>query len=317
MRLKSFWHNNSRELSVVVAIAIMFIVFGSLNSQYFRLTTIRDIINQATIYGLMGVGITGVIIIGGIDLSVGSVLALVGSVVAQAVVGGVSTPIAVLIGLVMAFVCGTINGLLVTRLHLQPFIATMGTMSIYRGLAYIITNGYPVLGLSSEFRRAIDRELTSLFRTSTLIFLAFGLLMYVVLRKTQFGNYVYAVGGNEEATRLSGIRVSWVKTMMFAVGMLGTGLAALVQIAKLGTGDPTTGQGYELEAIAASAIGGTSMAGGRGNVIGTILGAILFAGLKVGLIVLGVETFYQYVATGAVIIVAAYIEILQSRIAQK
>ncbi|MDO4547791.1 MAG: ribose ABC transporter permease, partial [Clostridia bacterium] len=125
--------------------------------------------------------------------------------------------------------------------------------------------------------------------------------------------HTYAIGGNEEASRLSGVRVGRTKILMYGLGMLGTALAGLVMVGRLGTGDPSTGQGYEMEAIAAAAIGGTSMAGGRGNIFGTVIGAILFSALKVGLIVMGVDTFYQFIVTGVVVIFAAYIEIVQGR----
>ncbi len=315
--MSNFWKKNSRELSVVFAIILMFIIFGVLEPIYVSGNNIRDIVEQATIYGLMGIGITGVIITGGIDLSVGSVLALDGAIVAQAAVAGVHPILCILIGLIMGFAIGLLNGILVTKLKLQPFIATMGTMSVYRGLAYVVTKGYPVLGVPDTYRKMVDGELIPSVRVSILIFFLFAVIMFIVLRKTRHGMYVYAIGGNEEATRLSGVKVDKNKALVYGLGMLGTALAAMIQIAKLGTGDPTTGQGYELNAIAAAAIGGTSMAGGRGNVFGTVLGAILFAGLKVGLIVMGVDTFYQYIATGAVIIFAAYIEVIQTQLSSK
>ncbi len=312
-----FLKNNSRELSVVVAIVLCFLFFGLCDKMYLSAYNLRDIIEQATIYGLMGIGMTGVIITGSIDLSVGSVLALVGAVVAQFAVKGFPPILCVVFGVVFGFILGGVNGLLVTKMKLQPFIATMGTMSVYRGLAYVVTNGYPVLGVPQTYRKLVDGEFIPFIRVSVIIFFVFAVLMYIVLRKTRLGTYIYATGGNEEATRLSGVNVDYTKTMIYALGMVGTALAAMIQVGKLGTGDPTTGNGYELNAIAAAAIGGTSMAGGRGNVFGTVLGAILFAALKVGLIVLGVDTFYQYIATGLVIIVAAYIEVVQSRISSK
>jgi ribose transport system permease protein len=315
--MKKFWERNSREISVVIAIAIMFLVFGVIEPIYASANNIRDIIEQSTIYGLMGMGITGVIITGGIDLSVGSVLALVGAVVAQLTVSGIPLVLSVLAGLAFGFLLGLLNGLLVTKLRLQPFIATMGTMSVYRGLAYIVTKGYPVLGVPNEYRKLVDGEIVPYIRVSVIIFFLFAILMHVILKKTRLGTYTYAIGGNEEATRLSGVRVEKYKAIIYALGMLGTALAAMIQVGKLGTGDPTTGQGYELNAIAAAAIGGTSMAGGRGNILGTLLGAILFAGLKVGLIVLGVDTFYQYIATGLVIVVASYIEVVQTSLSAK
>jgi ribose transport system permease protein len=315
--MRKFIKNSSRELSVFVAIILCFLFFGLCDSMYLSPMNIRDIIEQATIYGLMGIGITGVIITGGIDLSVGSVLALVGAVTAQFVVKGLPPIVCVLLGLMLGFVLGAVNGVLVTKLKLQPFIATMGTMSVYRGLAYVVTNGYPVLGVSPVYRKMVDGELGPFIRISVIVFFLFAVIMFIVLRKTRLGTYVYATGGNEEATRLSGVNIDRTKILIFALGMTGTAIAAMIQVGKLGTGDPTTGNGYELNAIAAAAIGGTSMAGGRGNVFGTLLGAILFAALKVGLIVLGVDTFYQYIATGLVIIVAAYIEVVQTQISSK
>ena len=301
-------------MSVAIAIVVMFIFFGLVNPIYISPMNIRDIIEQATIYGLMGIGITGIIITGGIDLSVGSALALIGVLMAKLAVSGVHPVLCLIAGLTLGLFLGTINGLLVTRLKLQPFIATMGTMSIYRGFAYVFTRGYPVLGIPQAYRIFIDGEILPFVRISVLIFFLFAIFMYVILNRTRLGTHVYAIGGNIEATRLSGVRVALNQTTIFALGMCGTALAALVQIGKMGTGDPTTGNGWELNAIAAAAIGGTSMAGGRGNVFGTVLGAILFAGLRVGLIVMGIDTFYQFIATGMVIILAAAIEVMQTNI---
>lgn len=310
--MKKLFSTHSRELSALIAIILMFIIFSLIDPIYISGDNIRDIVEQATIYGLMGIGITGIIIAGGIDLSVGSALALIAVVVARRAVGGVSPIHCLILGVAMGFCLGLFNGLLVTRFKLQPFIATMGTMSIYRGAAYLYTEAVPVIGIPKDYRFFVDGELFPYIRSSIVIFVIFALALHILLKYTCFGNHVYAVGGNEEAARLSGVRVGYVRTMIFAVGMIGTALAAVVQLGKLGAGDPTTGQGYELNAIAAAAIGGTSMAGGRGTILGTVLGAILFSGLKVGLIVAGVDIFWQYVATGLVIIVSAYVEVLQT-----
>lgn len=312
--MKKLFKQHNREMSLVIAIAVMFLIFGLINSIYVSPDNIIDIINQATIYGLMAVGITGIIISGGIDLSVGSALALIAVVVGNLAVSGVHPIFCLIIGLMFGFILGLINGVLVAKLSLQPFIATLGTMSIYRGAAYLLTSGIPVLGVPESFRRFTDGQLFWFIRVSVIIFFLFAVFAHIVLKKIRLGNYIYAIGGNEEAARLSGVKVDLNKIMIYAIGMMGTALAAMIQLGKLGTGDPTTGQGYELNAIAAAAIGGTSMAGGRGSIIGTVLGAILFAGLKIGLIVAGVDTFWQYVATGLVIIIAAYIEVVQDKI---
>jgi ribose transport system permease protein len=312
-----YFKEHSREMSVAVAIIVMFIFFGIVDPIYISAANIRDIIEQATIYGLMGIGITGIIITGAIDLSVGSTLALVGVLTAKLAVSGAAPALCLLLGLVFGLFFGTVNGLLVTKLKLQPFIATMGTMSVYRGFAYVFTKGYPILNIPMPYRRFIDGELFPFVRVSVVIFFLFAVFMYLILNRTRLGTHIYAIGGNIEATRLSGVRVEMNQMIMYALGMCGTALAAMIQIGKMGTGDPTTGNGWELNAIAAAAIGGTSMAGGRGSIMGTVLGAILFAGLRVGLIVMGVDTFYQFIATGLVIILAAAIEVMQANISAK
>ncbi len=312
--MKKFIQQNSRELSVALAIVIMFIIFGSIQPIYLSSDNIKDIVDQSTIYGLMAIGMTGIIISGGIDLSVGSVLAFIAVVVAMLAVKGVDPAVCLGAGLIIGFGAGLLNGFLVSVLKLQPFIATLGTMSAFRGVAYLISGGYPVLGVPDAYRSVINAEFFSVFKVSTILLFVFAFFMYLIMSKLKTGTCIYAIGGNEEAARLSGIRVNYNKIMIYGIGMMGTAIAAMIQVGKLGTGDPTTGQGYELNAIAAVAIGGTSMAGGRGSIVGTVLGTILFAGLRNGLIVSGVETFWQYVATGVVIIVAAYIEVLQGKL---
>lgn len=193
----------------------------------------------------------------------------------------------------------------------------MGTMSIYRGISYVITGGFPVLSVPREYRNVFNFQITPTMTFSVVVFLVFAVIMTIVLKKTKLGAHTYAIGGNEDAARLSGVRVDRTKILIYGLAMLGTTLAGLVQVGRLGTGDPSTGSGYEMDAIAAAAIGGTSMAGGRGNIFGTVIGAILFSALKVGLIVMGVDTFYQFIVTGVVVIFAAYLEIVQGNMMQK
>jgi ribose transport system permease protein len=311
--MKRFLKAYSREFSLLGAIVVMTVFFGILNPIYLSVDNIKDILEQATIYGLMGVGMTAIIISGGIDLSVGSSLALISVIVAKAAVNGVNFFLCILLGIVSGMVLGLFNGFLVSKMKLQPFIATLGSMSIYRGIVYLITGAVPITRIPREFRNLVDGEIFPLMRISLIVFFLYAIVMHIVMKKTRLGSYTFAIGGGEEVARLSGIRVDVYKILIYGVGMLGTALAAMVLLGKLGTGDPTAGQGYEMHAIAAAVIGGTSMAGGRGSVPGTIAGAVLFSGLKVGLIVIGVNTFWQYIATGIVIIIAAYIEIAQSQ----
>ena len=315
--MKALYRKYRREWSALLALIVTIVLFSILESSYLSVANLTTIITQAVTYGLMGIGMTCVIITGGIDLSVGSALALVACIGAQLAKAGVPIPIWVVVCLAMGFVFGAINGFLVGVLKLQPFVATMGTMSIYRGVSYVITGGFPGLSVPRDYRNVFNFQITSTMTFSVVVFLVFAVIMTIVLKKTKLGAHTYAIGGNEDAARLSGVRVGRTKVIMYGLALLGTTLAGLVQVGRLGTGDPSTGQGYEMDAIAAAAIGGTSMAGGRGNIFGTVIGAILFSALKVGLIVMGVDTFYQYIVTGVVVIFAAYLEIVQGNMMQK
>ncbi len=314
--MKALYKKYRREWSALLALFVTVILFSILESSYLSVANISTIITQAVTYGLMGIGMTCVIITAGIDLSVGSTLALVACIAAKLAKAGLPIPVWIVTCLVLGFLLGAINGFLVGVLKLQPFVATMGTMSIYRGIAYVVTGGFPVLSVPRNYRNVLNFKLTSTMTFSVVIFFIFAVIVTIILKKTKLGAHAYAIGGNEDAARLSGVRVGLTKILMYGLGMLGTTLAGLVMVARLGTGDPSTGQGYEMEAIAAAAIGGTSMAGGRGNIFGTVIGAILFSALKVGLIVMGVDTFYQFIVTGVVVIIAAYLEIVQGKMMQ-
>lgn len=315
--MKAVYRKYRREWSALLALVVTIILFSVLESAYLSVSNLTTIITQAVTYGLMGIGMTCVIITGGIDLSVGSALALVACIGAQLAKAGLPIPVWVIVCLAMGFLLGAINGFLVGTLKLQPFVATMGTMSIYRGISYVITGGFPVLSVPRQYRNVFNFQIMPTMTFSVVVFLVFAVIMTIVLKKTKLGAHTYAIGGNEDAARLSGVRVDRTKILIYGLAMLGTTLAGLVQVGRLGTGDPSTGSGYEMDAIAAAAIGGTSMAGGRGNIFGTVIGAILFSALKVGLIVMGVDTFYQFIVTGVVVIFAAYLEIVQGNMMQK
>lgn len=303
-----------RETTTLLALVLVLAVFSVLNPAYLTGANFLDILDQATINGLLALGITFVIITGGIDLSVGSVMAVVIVVVGLLMTEFNVPPIvAVPGGIALGILIGLVNGVLVTRFKLQPFIATLATMSVFRGVAYIITGGWPVLDMPPSFRAMLDGDLLGTFPIAVIILLAFAAVGHVVLTRTKTGVYIFAIGGNEEATRLSGVNVARNKNIAYALCGIGAALAGMVMLARLGTGEPTAGQGYELNAIAAAAIGGTSLAGGKGSIIGTLLGALLLSALRVGLVVQGVDAFWQYIATGAIIAFAAYFEILRER----
>ena len=303
-----------RESGIVVALVMIIIVFSLIDPIYLSSSNIVDIVKQSTINGLLGIGITLAIITGGIDLSIGSTFAIVIVSVGKLLVSGVNPFLAFAVGIILGFSLGIVNGILVAKVKLQPFIATLGTMSIYRGVAYIITGGWPVLDIPENFRKALDGDIFGVIPSSVVLLFVVGIIIWIILKYTRFGNYIYALGSNEEATKLSGVNVDFNKMMAYAICGVGAALAGMVLLARLGTGEPTAGQGYELNAIAAAAVGGTSLMGGKGTMLGTILGTILLSALRVGLIVVGVDSFWQYIATGIIIVIAACFEIIQNKI---
>ena len=315
--MSNFVKSKKRELVVIVAICIMACIFTILNPIYMTGKNFLSIMQQATINGILAIGMTYAIISGGIDLSIGCTFAIVIVTVGKMTVSGLNPVLAIFLGILLGAAMGAINGLLITKMKLQPFIATLGTMSVYRGIAYVVTGGWPVLDIPDAFRTLLSKRISSLGGVNIYMFIFFAVAIVagIVLAKTKFGNYIYAVGGNEEAAKLSGVNVDRAKIKAYAVTGVCAAIAGMIQLASLGTGEPTAGSGYELDAIAAAAIGGTRMAGGKGTILGTVFGAILLAALKIGLIVLNVDTFWQYIVTGIIIIIAAYFEFIQEKFA--
>lgn len=304
----------SRELGIFLALFLIMALFGALNPLYLTPKNLLDIIDQTVINGLLALGMTLVIITGGIDLSVGSSMAVVLVVVGKFLGSGMNIYLASFTGIIIGAALGYINGFLITKMKLQPFIATMGTSSVYRGIAYLITGGWPVLNIPQEFRDLFDGDLIGPISSSVIIFITAMIIISIILRKTKLGTYLYSTGNNEEATRLSGVNVDKTKIWAYVICGICVSLTAMVTLGKLGTGEPAAGQGYETNAIAATAVGGTSLAGGIGSIPGAFLGSILLQALKVGLVVLGVDTFWQYIATGGIIIVAVYIDIVKNNV---
>ena len=315
--IKSSLKQYSREAAVLAALFLLIIIFSMIEPVYLTPSNMIDIIKQGTINGILAIGITFAIISGGIDLSIGCTFAIVFVTVGQLTVEKVPTLIALSAGAILGGIMGSLNGLLITKLKLQPFIATLGTMSVYRGLAYVFTGGWPVLGIPDTYRKTFTTKLFWDIPVSILVLFAIAILTHIVLSKTRFGNYLYAVGGNEEASKLSGVDVDKTKIISYAICGACAAFAGMIMLANLGTGEPASGQGYELDAIAAAAVGGTRMTGGKGSILGTVLGALLLAALKIGMIVIGVQTFYQFIVTGIIIIIAAYFEFIQDSIVAK
>lgn len=318
--LSKFSKKHSREITTAVALVLVILVFSVLNSRYMEYDNLIDIVQQGTVNAFLAMGITVAILTAGIDLSVGSTLAVALVSCAMLSAGGTNPILTILAGLLIGAVIGAVNGFVITKMKLQPFIATLGMMEVLRGVAYVLCDGKTVLNVSDAFRKMFQTEIVRGIRLSMLYLLIMAVIYGIILTKTRTGVYIYAIGSNEEATKLSGINVDKYKTIAYIMCGIGAAMAGLVTMARLGTGEPSAGVGDETMAIAAAAIGGTSLAGGKGSMAGTVLGAFTLSALKIGLIVIGMDTFYQYIAVGLIILVATYIENLQAlviRIVQK
>lgn len=304
--------NVSRKLGIIASLLVLMVVFTILTDKFFSASNFLNILQQAAINLCVAVGMTFVIITGGIDLSVGSIMALNGMIMAMMMASGAAPGIAVIVGLLLGILFGAGNGLLIAGLKLQPFLVTLGSMSVYRGITLIISNGLPVRGFSKVYVNFMT-SLNKIFPIPIIISLVLAILAMIVLKYFKFGQYLLAIGGNEEASRLSGINTVGMKVVTYAFSGFTSTLAAVIFLGRLGAADPQAGDGYEMNAIAAAAIGGASMAGGKGSIVGTIIGCLILQTLNNGLTLLNVQSFHQTFAIGVIVILATIIDHYSSK----
>ena len=292
-----------RQFGTLFGLIALSIILWILTPHFMTVSNLLNVAQQTAIVAIIAAGMTFVIITAGIDLSVGSVLAFSGVVMATLLLRGLPLGLALLAGVGTGLACGLINGLLISVGRLPPFIATLGMMSVARGAALVFTEGRPVSGFSDTFRQIAVGEVLRI-PAPVVIMLAVYLVAHFVLTRTKLGRYTYAIGGNEEAAILSGVNVRLYRTLVY--GLCGglSGLAAIILTARLNSAQPIAGIMYELDAIAAVVIGGTSLIGGEGTVFGTLIGALIMGVLRNGLTLLGVSSFVQQIVIGSVIIVA-------------
>ena len=300
-------HKWPPQLGLAIALAALTIGLALARPNFLTIGNLINLVRQISINGILAVGVTYVLLTGGVDLSLGSQVALTGVVAAMFAHPGQSAVGAVLIGIAAGAACGAINGLLVTRGRIAPFVATLGMMTSARGLALLLSGGRPVSNLNAGFTRIGSGDLAGV-PSPSLILLAVALASYVFLRRMRLGRHVYAVGGNEQAARASGVAVGTVKMVCYTVCGGLAGLAGVVLASRITTGQPNAGIGYELDAIAAVVIGGTSLNGGTGGVAGTILGALLIGMINNGLDLLNVSSYYQQVIKGVIIVGAVWLD---------
>ena len=313
--MKGIWNKYKREFVVLIATLAMCVVFTVLNKNFLNYSTFLTILQQMVLNGVLAVGMMFTIITGGIDLSVGCTYAITGIVVASCTVNyGMNPFLAILVGILIGAVLGAFNGFLINQLKLQPFIATLGTMSLYRGIAYVVTGGVPVTNVPTSYRDIFNGIVFGGVRNYIIVMVVVFVIAHILLSKMRSGDYLYAVGGNEEAAKLSGVNVVKTKYIAYIFCGICAAIAGMIMLASLGSAEATAGQAYETNAIAAAAIGGTRMAGGKGTALGTFIGALMLAVLKVGMVVINVDSFWQFVVTGIIIIVASYFEFIQQDI---
>ena len=302
-------------------ILMMFIIFCIIMifaSEYFATwRNIRNILRQTSINGLLSIGMTFVILTGGIDLSVGSVLAFGGvvsaSLVSKASGGEIYSPtVAIMAAMGVGIIMGAITGILVAKWKVAPFVASLGMLSVARGLTYIYTDGMPI--------PKIDRAFLFIGKGSVLglpmpvfIFAIVVLISYIVLKKTRYGRYIYAVGGNEQSAKISGINTKLIIFSVYVISGILAAFGGAILTARTTAGLPQAGQSYELDAIAAVVIGGTSLKGGQGSLVGTVIGALIIGVVNNGLDILGVSSYYQQVVKGSIIVIAVLIDSIKKK----
>ena len=300
------------------AVIALFIFFSIIAPNFFTIRSFLSLLLQTSAITIMGIGVTFCIITGGIDLSIGSVVALSGTIAVMAAIAGVPTWLSMVIGLMVGLFSGFLNGLMITKLKLPPFIATLGMMMVARGVALTVTNAnawpapedFGILGNNTIFGTGPKFPGISY---PVLIMIAVAIIFSFIFSKTRIGRYTYAIGSNEEAARLSGIRVSQVKTISYMICGLLAGLVGIILASRMVTSQPNSALGYELNAIAAAVIGGTSLMGGVGTVAGTVIGSFIIGVLTVGLTMAGANYFMQQIVIGLVVIGAVTVDQLKGR----
>jgi ribose transport system permease protein len=298
---------------VLLIFTALCIIAGFLSDAFFTVNNIMNVLRQVSIIAIIASGMTLVILIAGIDLSVGAVMAFSGAILAGVLTAGLPLPIALLAALGVGLLFGVFNGFIVARFGIPSFITTLATMVIARGMTLVYTKGYPLVVSSESYRFIGSGRVFGIPVPIIIMFIVFG-LMYWMLKHTSFGRYIYAIGGNEETAVLAGINVKFIKVAVFGIAGLLSALSAIIYTSRLMSAQPTAGTGIELDAIAAVIIGGTSLAGGKGGVIGTLIGALIMGVLDNVLNLMNVSPFYQSIAKGLVILVAVLVDSKFSRV---
>ncbi len=307
-----------KKLQSLIALFLLCLFFAIMSDKFFTIDNGLNVLRQISVNCCIAVGMTFVILTAGIDLSVGSILALCGAITAGLLKNGIAIPSlnlyigftilgALLAGIVVGCVLGFFNGLVITKFSVPPFVATLAMLTMARGLMMLYTNGFPISAFPNSFVQIGNGNFLGLpMPVWILLFLV--ALAILLTKYMKLGRYIYAIGGNENAAKLSGININKIKIIVYTIAGALAAIAGVITTAKLDSAQPNAGSGYELDAIAAVVIGGTSLSGGKGSILGTVLGAIIIGVLNNGLILLNVSPFWQQVVKGAVILSAVIID---------
>lgn len=304
---KQFKENQN--LGTILALIILIVFVSVLNPAFLQVNNLLNLMRQLIINGFIALGMTFVILTGGIDLSVGSTLALTSAIFAGLLQAGIPTILAILIALGIGLILGLINGILITKGKLAPFIVTLATMTIFRGLTLVYMDGRPIAGPKDDFAfQFLGKGQFFGIPFQVILFIIAYLILWILLTKTSYGRKIYAVGGNEKASFISGIKIDKVKILVYVISALMAVLSGLILTSRLNSAQPTAGSAYEMDAIAAVVLGGVSMTGGSGSLTGTLIGILILGVLNNGLNLLGVSSFYQQIVKGVVILIAVLID---------
>jgi len=290
----------------------LFVILSIASPYFLTATNLSSVVRQTAVINIMALGMTLVIVSGGIDLSVGSILAFAGVMGTLTMVSNGSVILGIAAGVLFGTLWGFANGFMITSLKIPPFIVTLGTLGIVRGLTLVVTNGLPVVGLPKE-HSYLGEGTVGPVPFVLVVLIVCAVIMHVVLHSTKLGRYTYAIGSNEEAAIYAGIPVARYKIAIYAIAGMLTGLAAMIETSRLMTGQPTAGVSYELQVIAAVVIGGGSLTGGEGTVIGTLIGAFIMGLLSNGSDLLGVNPYWQQAIIGSIIIMAVALDAARKR----
>ncbi|NLJ37926.1 MAG: ABC transporter permease [Candidatus Atribacteria bacterium] len=306
--MRTFLQSDTAPIFLVFIVFI--IVVGFIQPRFLMPMNIRNILIQVSITGMLALGMTLVMLSGGIDLSVGWFVSFVGCAMAYLMVAGLSIPVVVILGIFITILCSGVMGFIISRTKLEPFIVSLGFMIVFQGFTYLITKGSEI-SIGDTFK-LLGRTFPLGIGMPVYVFISLAIFLGLILKYTKFGRRIYAVGCNENAAYLAGINVKSFKLIIYIINGLLISIAAMTQLSRLGTGNPLMGSGKEIDAIAAAVVGGTALSGGKGNILGTVIGILLLGSITNAMNVIWMSPHWQYVFKGAVIVVSVTVSYYSS-----